>query len=132
MPRLLNAIPAVAGRGRRSNPDLGQITDGGIVDRRQDSRFVTGACWQCDQRQPCAGDHTALIQGETFMKDLVQAFIKDESGATMVEYAILVALIAVAVIATVILLRIEIQAAFQKVADELSAATGSGGGEETP
>lgn len=66
------------------------------------------------------------------MKDLVQAFIKDESGATMVEYAILVALIAVAVIATVILLRIEIQAAFQKVADELSAATTSGGGEETP
>lgn len=66
------------------------------------------------------------------MKDLVQAFIKDESGATMVEYAILVALIAVAVIATVILLRIEIQAAFQKVADELSAATSSGGGEETP
>ncbi len=62
------------------------------------------------------------------MKDLVQAFIKDESGATMVEYAILVALIAVAVIATVILLRIEIQAAFQKVADELSAATSSEGG----
>lgn len=62
------------------------------------------------------------------MKDLVQAFIKDESGATMVEYAILVALIAVAVIATVILLRIEIQNAFQKVADELSAATTGGGG----
>jgi pilus assembly protein Flp/PilA len=66
------------------------------------------------------------------MKDLVQAFIKDESGATMVEYAILVALIAVAVIATVILLRVEIQNAFQKVADELKAATGSGGGTPAP
>jgi pilus assembly protein Flp/PilA len=64
------------------------------------------------------------------MKDLVKAFVQDESGATMVEYAILVALIAVAVIATVILLRVEIQNAFQTVADELRAATGGGGAPE--
>jgi pilus assembly protein Flp/PilA len=35
--------------------------------------------------------------------NMIKRFFKDESGATMVEYAILVALIAIAVIATVML-----------------------------
>lgn len=63
------------------------------------------------------------------MKGLVSKFIQDESGATMVEYAVLVALIAVAVIATVVLLGERIDAAFQSVIDELD---GAGAGDPDP
>lgn len=49
------------------------------------------------------------------MKNMIMSFINDESGATMVEYAILVALIAVAVIATVVILGGQINTAFQNV-----------------
>ncbi len=64
------------------------------------------------------------------MKDLVQAFIKDESGATMVEYAVLVALIAVGLIAAVIYLRGAINDAFTEVADCLKDPQGCGAEED--
>jgi pilus assembly protein Flp/PilA len=54
------------------------------------------------------------------MKNLLQKFIKDESGASMVEYAILVALIAIAVITTVALVRDALNATFQQIADCLT------------
>lgn len=63
------------------------------------------------------------------MKAMMQRFMRDESGATMVEYAVLVALIAVAVIATVVLLGERIDAAFQSVITELDAAGAGGEGE---
>lgn len=65
------------------------------------------------------------------MKAMMQRFLRDESGATMVEYAVLVALIAVAVIATVVLLGERIDAAFQSVIDELDAAGAGDGGDGT-
>ncbi len=49
------------------------------------------------------------------MLELLKSFYKDESGATMVEYAIMVALIAVAVAAVVILLSNEMNAMFNVV-----------------
>ena len=49
------------------------------------------------------------------MKAFFQRFIQDESGATMVEYAILVALISIAAIATLILLGPKINTAFLSV-----------------
>lgn len=49
------------------------------------------------------------------MKTLLVSFIKEESGATMVEYAVLVALIAVAVIVTVGLLGTQINTLFERV-----------------
>jgi pilus assembly protein Flp/PilA len=48
------------------------------------------------------------------MKALMK-FWSDESGATMVEYAVLVALIALAVIATVALVGAQIDTMFQRV-----------------
>ena len=54
------------------------------------------------------------------MSNIVKRFIKEESGATMVEYAILVALIAVAVIATVTLLGKKIDSTFQNVLKAMS------------
>lgn len=54
------------------------------------------------------------------MKEMIRAFINDEGGATMVEYAILVALIAVAVITTVGLLGTEINNKFDEVVNALT------------
>lgn len=55
------------------------------------------------------------------MLKLLKKFYKDESGATMVEYAIMVALIAVAVAAVVILLGNEINATFNDVRNCLAS-----------
>lgn len=54
------------------------------------------------------------------MSNIVKRFIKEESGATMVEYAILVALIAVAVIVTVGFLGQKIDSTFQRVTKAMS------------
>lgn len=56
------------------------------------------------------------------MKQLIQKFLKDESGATMVEYAILVALISIAAVAIIVVIGDRINAAFQQVQDALPAA----------
>lgn len=61
------------------------------------------------------------------MKSLMKKFLNDESGATMVEYAVLVALISIAAIATIILVGQRVDDAFGRVQDELATA-GSGGG----
>ena len=50
------------------------------------------------------------------MFNLIKKFYKDESGATMVEYAIMVALIAIAVAATVILVGEQMEVMFSQVA----------------
>ena len=47
-------------------------------------------------------------------------FVKDEEGASMVEYALLVALIAVVVIAAALFLGEEISEKFSEVGDTLS------------
>ena len=49
------------------------------------------------------------------MKELMIGFFWDESGATMVEYAILVALISIAAIAIIYLLGIQIRTTFTQV-----------------
>ena len=55
--------------------------------------------------------------------------LRKQEGATMVEYAILVALIAVAVIATVVILGERIDEVFERVVDELEGVVnGNGGG----
>ena len=47
--------------------------------------------------------------------EVIRCFFVDESGATMVEYAIMVALLAVAVASTVIMVSAAISATFNKV-----------------
>lgn len=49
------------------------------------------------------------------MKSLITRFLQEEEGATMVEYAIMVALIAVVAIAAVILIGTETDGAFDSV-----------------
>ena len=65
------------------------------------------------------------------MKQLMQKFLKDESGATMVEYAILVALISVAAIVIIVAVGRQVNEAFNRVSTELTnggvADPGAGG-----
>lgn len=54
------------------------------------------------------------------MKNLLTRFLKEEEGATMVEYAIMVALIAVVAIGAVVLIGTETDEAFTSVGDCLA------------
>lgn len=55
------------------------------------------------------------------MTNLVKRFVKDEEGATMVEYGILVGLISIAALAAIVLIGPELLRIFQAVADKLTA-----------
>ena len=56
---------------------------------------------------------------------LLKRLFREEDGATMVEYGLLVALIAIAVIVTVTLIGRQLNVLFARVAEAL---TGAGGG----
>lgn len=58
------------------------------------------------------------------MKSLVSRFVKDESGATAIEYGLIAAGIAVVIIATVQLVGTNLTLTFQKVADEIKPKAG--------
>ncbi len=53
------------------------------------------------------------------MSNLIKRFVKEEDGATMVEYGLMVALIAVVCMATVAALGTKIDALFGKVSTQL-------------
>lgn len=57
-------------------------------------------------------------------KEKLSDFGKDKSGATAIEYGLIAALISVVVITTVSLIGDNLDATFQKVADELGAPAG--------
>lgn len=56
------------------------------------------------------------------MTKFVSRFVKDESGATAIEYGLIAALIAVAIIGAVSALGGKLSATFKAVSDELVAA----------
>jgi pilus assembly protein Flp/PilA len=62
------------------------------------------------------------------MKTLFNRFIKDESGATAIEYGLIAALVAVAIIAALNAMSTELNALFGKVATELTTAAGTSTG----
>jgi pilus assembly protein Flp/PilA len=57
------------------------------------------------------------------MINMIKNFVKDESGATAIEYGLIAALVAVAIIAALTALGTELSNIFQFVADELQSAT---------
>jgi pilus assembly protein Flp/PilA len=59
----------------------------------------------------------------------IMDFIKDEEGASLIEYALLVALIAVAAIAAMQLLGERASSTLQNAADQMPGGGGGGGGE---
>lgn len=62
------------------------------------------------------------------MKKLVQKFLNDESGATMVEYAILVALISIAAIVIIAAVGQQVNTAFNDVQTCLANPTACAAG----
>ena len=62
------------------------------------------------------------IHGGTFHEHHPQ-FLKDESGATAIEYGLIAALVSVAIIAMLSLLGNNLNATFKAVADNLEAAS---------
>ena len=58
------------------------------------------------------------------MTNLFNRFVKDESGATAIEYGLIAALLAVAIIASVKAVGTNLSGTFGKVSTELTAANG--------
>lgn len=56
------------------------------------------------------------------MKNIVSRFVKDESGATAIEYGLIAALVGVGIIAALQSLRDDLNATFSKVSTELQTA----------
>ena len=54
------------------------------------------------------------------MKDLIKRFVREEEGATMVEYGLMVALIALVCIGAVALVGTQLKTLFNNVEDSLS------------
>ncbi len=59
------------------------------------------------------------------MTRLLKAFAKDESGATAIEYGLIVALIAVIIVGAVTTLGTNLKTAFTKGGDAVSTAAGT-------
>ena len=55
------------------------------------------------------------------MKNIVSRFVKDESGATAIEYGLIAAIVAVGIITALALLRDELNGTFDDVSGELAA-----------
>jgi pilus assembly protein Flp/PilA len=55
------------------------------------------------------------------MINMIKNFVKDESGATAIEYGLIAALVAVAIIFALTALGTELAGIFQQVADTLAA-----------
>ncbi len=58
----------------------------------------------------------------------IKSFIKDESGATMIEYGLVAALVSVAAIIALQILGGQLQIIFNTVSSYLSSASASSGG----
>lgn len=58
------------------------------------------------------------------MGALVRRFLKDESGATVVEYAVLVALLSIAAIVIILAVGIQVDAAYSRVQNLIESHAG--------
>lgn len=59
------------------------------------------------------------INGEKLMKSLINAFLKNESGATAIEYGLIAALIAVVIVPATTLVGTNLTAKFTQVSTSL-------------
>ena len=60
--------------------------------------------------------------------NMIKSFLKDESGATMIEYGLVAALVSVAAIIALQILGGQLQVIFNTVSSYLSTAAGGTGG----
>jgi len=69
-----------------------------------------------------ASNQLALVFGDQVMTKFVTRFLKDESGATAIEYGLIAALIAVVIISGVTVLGTTLNAKFTTIKDKVAAA----------
>jgi pilus assembly protein Flp/PilA len=69
----------------------------------------------------CAGDRTSIVPQESSVITTIIAFLKNESGATAVEYGLIAAGISVAIIAVVNGLGTQLNTTFSNVSSSLAA-----------
>jgi pilus assembly protein Flp/PilA len=62
------------------------------------------------------------------MKSLLQGLLADESGQGLVEYALIIALVSIGLIAALGILRVKISEIFGRIGTTLDAAPGAAGG----
>jgi pilus assembly protein Flp/PilA len=60
------------------------------------------------------------VVGRVIMKNLISRFVKDESGATAIEYGLIAALISVAAIAAVTTVGTNLKTTFNKVSGNMT------------
>jgi len=71
---------------------------------------------------------TRLLNNNLFQENtmsFLKAFLKDESGATMIEYGLVAALVSVAAIIALQILGAQLQIIFNTVSSYLSSASGT-------
>ncbi|MCW5731769.1 MAG: Flp family type IVb pilin [Alphaproteobacteria bacterium] len=67
------------------------------------------------------------------MKDFAISLMKDESGASAIEYGLIAGLVSVAIITALTTMSGSLQTIFSRISTELgNAASGAGGGATTP
>ena len=74
------------------------------------------------QLRPLVGKQLSTRLGEEVMSKFINRFIKDESGATAIEYGLIAALIAVVIIAATQALGTNVSGKFQEAADGIANA----------
>jgi pilus assembly protein Flp/PilA len=75
---------------------------------------------RCQQRSLASSDSHVWIEGATKMTNLVSRFVKDESGATAIEYGLIAAGSSVAIIAVVQGLGSKLNTTFTSVQNALN------------
>jgi len=65
------------------------------------------------------GEYAAFVEGQTTMMTIAKKFLKDESGATAIEYGLIAALIAVAIVGALTTLGTGLTGLFTKVNTDL-------------
>ena len=65
------------------------------------------------------GEPHAFVEGQNIMMTIAKKFLKDESGATAIEYGLIAALIAVAIIGGVTAVGSNLSTSFSSVATTL-------------
>jgi pilus assembly protein Flp/PilA len=71
-------------------------------------------------------DFLGVTQVEVFMSNLISRFVRDESGATAIEYGLIAALVAVAIITALTTLGTNLSSTFSGVSNKLTAAPAAG------
>lgn len=79
------------------------------------------------EERPRLVDFKGVTQVEVFMSNLISRFIRDESGATAIEYGLIAALIAVVIIGALTMVGTKLSSTFTSVSTNL-AGTGAGAG----